>query len=295
MPSLALNESILEPVDVGVPSTYIMRCSALEQLLFDRNLTGAGFAAACLRASEAFVSHMEPELRQASATGVLAELLLLSKGLCYSMGQAVRNALGLNLQLNLVATSRRAVDAHGARIAVTYTNLDAGGTHLIIGDTLATGASVRAALDVFATREEPGHVWLFAIAGSGQGARSVAAYCEERGIALTVVFGLAAFGLAANGFDLAFQHPETVARPEYVERANSSFAGMPISAVGWDFGSQMLAIRRYRQLCWLEARYWGIQPSQVFSDAEEPTADACLVGPEFPARSGDKVVAALHR
>jgi hypothetical protein len=267
----------------GVPRAYILHSGALERILFDRNLIGAPYADACSSASESFITHFQTELVNLATSEGVAELVLLSKGLCYSLGTAFRRVTGRALETNVVATSRGEVSADSASIAVTYTNFDAGGAHLIIGDTVATGASICAALEKYSQRETVASLHLFTIVGSVAGTRNIANYCASHGIALTVVFGLAAFGLGSNGFDLPFQHPDTVTDPAYVQRANAAFEGKPVSAAGWDFGSQFQAIRKYRQLCWLEARYWGLEASDVFRQVEEPRAETSLVGKEYPA------------
>jgi hypothetical protein len=126
-------------------------------------------------------------------------------------------------------------------------------------------------------------VIVFSIAGSVTGGRALAAFCREREIGLTIVYGLAAFGLAANGFDLSFLHPDTICpNQEYVHRARDLYEGKPVSAVGWDFGSQAQAIKKYKMLCWLEAEYWGLQHSSLFRVKERVT-DLRLVEKEKSA------------
>jgi hypothetical protein len=78
------------------------------------------------------------------------------------------------------------------------------------------------------------------------------------------------FGLGQNGFDLSFLHPDTVAREAYKERAQTQFDGRPVSAVGWDFGSQAISPGKYRQLCWIEAEMWGLQGAACLEVAQRP-------------------------
>lgn len=40
--------------------------------------------------------------------------------------------------------------------------------------------------------------------------------------------------------------------------------------MGWDFGSQVMAPRKYRRLCWVEAEVWGLHGSDCLAVAERP-------------------------
>ncbi|WP_214412230.1 hypothetical protein [Sphaerisporangium fuscum] len=250
----------------GTSRLYLVRNPVLERLLFDRNLIGADFRRACLESSRRFVAHLADEY----APGESAELTILSKGLVYQLGEAVLRGGGGNLPVNLVATSRVAVAAESARVAVSYAQLEAPARTLLVGDTVASGATIVAALGRYLEDHTLRRLYVLSFAGTLGGARRIAAFCRARGIEATFLYGLAAFGLGANGFDLSFLHPETVTRREYVERAARQFSGKPVSAVGWDFGSQVVAPRKYRRLCWVEAEVWGLHDSECLAVAEKP-------------------------
>jgi hypothetical protein len=274
----------VDPIAVpGVPRAHVLRHAALEALMFDRNVIGTQFAESCRTATEAMLFHLRDAMTGRLEDGAVAELALLSKGLCYSVGVAFHAITGCNLPMNMAATRRETVGEGEATIGVPYFNFDAGGSRLIIGDTVATGATVCTALDVYREHWDIDAVHLLTIAGSVVGAQTIAAYCSRHNIELTITFGLAAFGLARNGFDLAFQHPQTITDPSYVHRANNVFHDRPVSSVGWDFGSQAQAPRKYRQLCWLERKYWELEDTDVFLDVEEPTPETTLVSKEYSA------------
>ena len=254
------------------PRIYVVHNAALEELLFDRNLTEVGFRRACLRSSRHFIAHLADEY----GPGETAELMILSKGLIYQLGEAMAAETGHNLPTNMIATSRVAVSHGTARIEVPYVCFEAPADVLIIGDTVASGATivtaVRRYLDVHPVRR----IYVVSYAGTLLGATRIAEFCTERGVETTFLFGLAAFGLGDNGFDLSFLHPDTVARSRYVERARGQFAGKAVSAVGWDFGSQCMAPRKYRRLSWVEAEVWGLTNSGCFAVAEKPESWAEL-------------------
>lgn len=256
-------------------SLYIVQNSALERLLFDRNIVGLPFQQICLEASRLFISHIEGEL---TTLDDVAELIILSKGLVYQLGQAVADRLGRALPSNLIATRRVAVESGDATVEVSYSRLEADSSTLLVGDTVASGATVVRALAAYREEHRLQRLYLLSFAGTYVGARRIADYCRKHDIRLSILFGLAAFGLATNGFDLSFLHPETITDEKYRERARVQFDGKPASAVGWDFGSQVMAPQKYRQLCWMEAEKWGLHDHPAFELELEPTRLELLAG-----------------
>lgn len=249
-----------------LPELSIVCNEPLEELLFDRNTVGVEFKRRCRAASEAFVRHLADELAVEDA----AELMILSKGIAYQLSDAVESQLGLNLPLNMISTTRAAVDGKRIEIAVTYQRFDAGGESLIIGDTVASGATIVAALDAYRRVHDLRSVTILSYAGALVGAVGIAEYCRAARIRCQILFGLAAFGLGDNGFDLSFLHPDTLTRDEYRVRASDQFAGRAVSAVGWDFGTQYVAPEKYRYLCWAEATHWGLVGHPSLALAEQP-------------------------
>lgn len=258
----------------NVEHLFIGHNAALEDLLFNRNLVELVFRRACHQATLYFIQHLIDEL----ATDV-TELMILSKGLSYQLGSAFATAAERNLPCNLIATTRTTASDDGAKVEVIYSRFDAGGSTLIIGDTVASGATIITALDEYRQHHSLKRVYILSYAGSLVGAQRIQLYCSDHCIEVVFLFGLAAFGLARNGFDLSFLHPDTVCRETYRQRAAMQFGDRAVSAVGWDFGSQMMAPQKYRQLCWLEAQKWDLADSQSLLLAEEPV-DFSLVSRE---------------
>ncbi|NKZ02869.1 hypothetical protein [Actinomadura latina] len=248
------------------PRLYLVHNEALEDLLFDRNLMGAGFRAACLRSSRWFIAHLADEYLSEET----AELVILSKGLAYQLAEAVSAETGHNLPTNLIATSRTAVAHDTARIDVPYCCFEAPAETLLIGDTVASGETIITALRRFLDVHPLRRVFVISYAGTLVGATRIAEFCTSQGIEATFLYGLAAFGLGDNGFDLSFLHPDTITRARYAERAREQFAGRPVSAVGWDFGSQAMAPRKYRHLSWVESEIWDLTGEDCFKVAEAP-------------------------
>lgn len=266
--------SFLEKIECADswPRIYLAHNEPLEHIMFDRNLTGIEFRRACLAASILFVDHLADEFDAESA----AELLILSKGIVYQLAEAVARQTGKNLPTNFIATSRVSVSDDHVGIAIPYTNFDAPSRTLLIGDTVASGATITAALERYRQFHPLDAIFIASYAGALVGAHRIAEYCRLHEIDVAFLFGLAGFGLASNGFDLSFLHPETITRDEYRTRAAQQFNGRPVSAVGWDFGSQATAPQKYRQLCWIEAEKWELQGTACFKEAERPSGPNLL-------------------
>ncbi len=247
------------------PGFHLVENEPLERILFERDLVGLPFRRACFAASRLFLAHLADEL----ASTEVAELVILSKGLAYQLSAAA-DARGLNQPTHLVAAPRVDVVADDAKVEVPYARLDAGKPVLVIGDTVASGATVVAALEAYGRVHRLERLVLLSYAGSVIGARRIAAFCAGLGVECSILYGLAAFGLGANGFDLSFNHPDTVTADRYRERARGLYGGREVSAVGWDFGSQFMAPDKYRELSWVEARVHGLVDSPQFRHARRP-------------------------
>lgn len=261
-----LGQSTAELLGDGDPRLYLVHNTALEALLFDRNLTGVAFRRACLRSTRHFIAHLADEYRSAETS----ELMILGKGLTYQLAEAVAAETGHNLPTNMIATSRTAVANGSARVEVPYVCFEAPAPTLIIGDTVASGATIVTALRRFLEAHPLRRVYVLSYAGTLLGATRITKLCAEHGVEPTFLYGLAAFGLGANGFDLSFLHPDTITRDSYIKRARKQFSGKAVSAVGWDFGSQCMSPRKYQELCWVEAETWGLNASDCLAVATEP-------------------------
>jgi hypothetical protein len=263
--------------DVGSGNElYIVQNTPLEALLFDRNIIGIEFKKTCLASTELLLSHLSDELRDERS---LSELVILSKGLAYQVNEAFTTVIGTNLPMNLISTRRaKVVDDIDVEIEVSYSRIDSPTTSLIIGDTIASGATIVSALESYGANRPIHSVFLLSFAGSLIGAKRISEYCASRGIKLKVLYGLAAFGLAQNGFDLSFLDPGTITDDRHRSRCLKQFDGQPVSAVGWDFGSQWMAPEKYRQLCWMEAEKWGLHGHPSLALETRPLDNSLIEG-----------------
>jgi hypothetical protein len=260
-----MTSSAARPVP-DVQGLYIVENEPLERLLFDRNAIEGAFKKACLEASVSMLRHLRDELPPTR----VSELVLLSKGLVYQLQAAYEVVIGQNLAVDLAATRRLAVEGRTVSVDIPYLRCESRSDTLLIGDTVASGESVVAALNAYKVIHRLNRVFLVSYAGSLAGARHIRRFCDDNRIELTMVFGLAGFGVGENGFDLSFLHEKTVTDERYRTRARDQFDGKPVSAVGWDFGSQWTAPDKYRELCWMEAEAWGLLGHPSLACARKP-------------------------
>ena len=87
--------------------------------------------------------------------------------------------------------------------------------------------------------------------------------CADWRVELHFVYGLAAFGLSKNSpvsppdTDLPWLHPDTVARPDYLARAERVFEGKPVCAIG-DWGERQKNPQKYLADWAHERSVWGL-------------------------------------
>lgn len=218
----------------GLPEeTYILESRAVERLLFGRELVGQEFADECARASTDFCRLLAARLD----TDDVSELLILNGGRYYGLAGAYGRVFGRPLAVNELKATRRCTPDGTWAADVSYRHYAYKSRTLLVGDTVATGVSARVALEDFFSYHLPEQIVFFTICGGIPGARVIAETCARHGVRLTLVFGLAAFGLAENGTDLPFLHPATVTAPRYLARAAEVYGGKPICAIG-DWGDR---------------------------------------------------------
>jgi len=256
---LKTQDSIARQIDVpGLPkNTYIVENGALEKLLFNRELVGLEFCDACHKASERFLEHISSDLPK-KADGKTAELMILSKGKYYFLHNSFRNTVNKNLECNFIATKRH-VKVSGIEVECLYKSFLSPADYILVGDTIASGLTARESLKTFFQYHIPKRVFFLTYYGTAIGGAVINEVCEQYNVELFLLYGLALFGLAENGFDLPFLHPDTITAEKYLEKAKAVFHGKQISALGWDFGSQSQSVQEYYRLWNDEKERWGIK------------------------------------
>jgi hypothetical protein len=231
--------------------------AALSRLLLNRNIVGAEFSSLCAQSTISLLHPLRDDLERSASSGI-AELLILSKGLCYELSASFARLFDRSLDINLIGTRRAEVMSEHARIDISYSRLDTSATTLLVGDTVASGSTICAALDHVVAQTPINRLILVSFACSLRGLQVIDRYCKAHGIDLIAACGLGLMGLGENGFDLSFVHPDALCAERYRDKWWELFQGKAVSNVGWDFGAQSLALAKYRNLCWIEAELWQL-------------------------------------
>src|SRR5687768_1278419 len=148
---------------------------------------------------------------------------------------------------------RRHLDAQQQWVAEhPYVSFEAPCRTVLIGDTVASGASALEGLRVFAEWARPHglqRVHFFSACGSRVGGQRIVQAATDLGLDVTFTHGLAVFGMAAQGWqlpdtDLPWLHADTVTAARHRQRAEAAFRGQPVCAIG-DWGLRCKNPRAY--------------------------------------------------
>jgi len=245
-------------------NTYILESPALEAFLFDRTVVGVPL----LNAARDATTHWLAALWDnglLTAGDDAAGLTVLTGGLYYGLQPAWQTVFGSLLPENFIGIRRRLDERSRWMADNPYSSFEAPCRTVLVGDTVASGASAAQALRVFGDwGRERGleQVHFFSACGSRAGARRICQTCAELGLNVTFTHGLAAFGLATQGWqlpdtDLPWLHPDTVTDLRHLRRAETAFRGKPVCAIG-DWGLRCKNPAAYLHEWQAEAAYWHL-------------------------------------
>jgi hypothetical protein len=165
----------------------------------------------------------------------IAELLVLRGSLGYHFDRAYRSVFRKFLPRCFVGAKRYRISGGEFGANIFYVNFDSLPNHglLFTGDTIATGTSLSQTLAV--TRSELRNrdydiscLIVFTIAGSFRGCSKLSEW-EERyrewwpNFRIYLFASEALFGLAPNGTDLLFRHPDAILPEESKERVSEAY------------------------------------------------------------------------
>src|SRR5258707_13381566 len=217
----------LRPLD---DNTYILESSALEAFLFDRTVVGVPL----LNAAREATTHWLGALRDhglLSAGDDVAGLTILTGGLYYGLQPAWQTVFGSLLPEDFIGIKRHLDERNQWFADYHYVSFEAPCRTVLVGDTVASGASVSQGIRAFADWGRAHgleQVHFFSACGSRLGGRRIRQACADLGLKATFTHGLAAFGMAEHGWrlpdtDLPWLHPDTIARPHHLRRAAQAF------------------------------------------------------------------------
>ena len=246
--------------------TFILESSALEAFLFDRTVVGIPLLNAAREATTHWLGALR-ERQLISAGDEVAGLTILTGGLYYGLQPAWQTVFGSLLPENFIGIKRHLDERNQWLADYHYASFEAPCRTVLVGDTVASGASVSQGIRAFASwGVEHGleEVHFFSACGSRVGGQRIRQTCVDLGLKATFTHGLAAFGMAEQGWqlpdtDLPWLHPDTITQPHYQQRAESAFQGKPVCAIG-DWGMRCKNPKAYLHEWQAEAAYWGLTP-----------------------------------
>lgn len=251
----------LRPLD---PDAYILDTPALEAFLFDRTVVGVPLLNAAREATVHWLAALRDH-KLLDSNEQVAGLTILTGGLYYGLQPAWQTVFGTLLPENFIGVKRHLDQRNQWSADYHYVSFEAPCETVLIGDTVASGASVTQGLRAFADWARPRglrKVHFFSACGSRIGGQRIREACAALGVEATFTHGLAAFGMAEQGWqlpdtDLPWLHPDTVTQPHYHQRAEIAFQGKPVCAIG-DWGMRCKNPRAYLSEWQEEAAHWKL-------------------------------------
>ncbi len=162
----------------------------------------------------------------------VCELTILAGGLYYMLNEAFKEVFGRALQRCLISAKRYQLKNGSWYAVVNYENFEAlpDKAVILIGDTIATGSTMvnslrklrNAAVNLGYTVDK---IIILTISGAVDGSRKLKLIEQEfkdlwENFKLYIFNCCAIFGLAPNGTDMPYGHPETIAPQHVMEYVN---------------------------------------------------------------------------
>jgi uracil phosphoribosyltransferase len=236
-------------------NTYIICCGEASRILYRPHIAGKELQDEMEKMSSVFVDAAWRTALKGKEALSVAELVLLSGGLYYQLNTAFKKKFGLALPQCFIGIKRQHIEGmEGGFIAVaTYQNFDSltDKANIIIGDTIATGATIQKSiyhlLDAMHERKYAlKNLVICSLACSVTGAEIIREAAEKvvaefprAKVHLLVAEGL--FHLMPNGTDMRFLRPETVMPDETRERILRNYGeylGREMKCAVFDWGTR---------------------------------------------------------
>jgi len=205
-------------------NSYILCMPPARRIIYNPLVCGLELGDLAKNCSEEFLKtawQLVPQFRKSKARNI-SELVVLRGSLGYHFDEAYKEVFGKYLPKCFVGARRYRISGGEFGADIFYTNFDALPNRgiLFTGDTIATGVSLSQTLSI--TRSELRSrdyeikgLMVFTIAGSLKGCSKLLEW-EDRfkewwpNFKIHLFACEALFGLAANGTDLLFKHPEAI-------------------------------------------------------------------------------------
>lgn len=227
-------------------NTFVIVNPSSRKIHFDPTITDFELYKLATECNETFLRFAKKiRIFKNFRTKDVCELILVSGGFYYHLNQAFYNVFGYSLPAGFIGVRR--VLGKKPRGVVSYKNLEAVPKNniTIIGDTIATGATLIDSINYYLQRApRVKKILIFTIAGGLPGAQRLARLEKEikrkYGTELYVFFSDGIFGLAKNQTDMHYFHSDSILPEESrqaAERGLGKFLGGRLCVI-WDWGQR---------------------------------------------------------
>jgi hypothetical protein len=227
-----------------LPSTYIVESTSALQILLEPWMVGARLANFARESSIDFLRaafNLVPEFQEASLSSV-TEVVPLAGALYYSIAEAFDRVFGETISRCFIG-ARRHLTPTGWKTDLSYKNFEALSPSpvIFIGDTIATGGTVESIVEATLSQaSDVRAILVYSIAGGLQGAIRLKELSNQIEPPIYTFYSNAIFGVEANGTDMPWLHPATLATSEMKMKAEDAY-GSELArrwCCIWDWGDR---------------------------------------------------------
>lgn len=246
-------------------NTYIICCKEADRILYRPHIAGKELQDSMESMAQVFVDAAWRTALGGEKAASVVETVLLSGGLYYQLNSAFKKKFGLALPQCFIGIKRRRVEGtEGGFIALaTYENFESlpETANIIIGDTIATGATIQKSVYhlLDALHERKGrlkNLVICSLACSVTGA-GIIGEVEEKVVAefprakVHLIVAEELFHLMPNGTDMRFLHADAVMPDETrkrILRTYGEYLGRKMKCAVFDWGTRCKnPIRHYEE------------------------------------------------
>ena len=258
-------------------NTYIVSSPYSEKIHFNPTITDFDLSRLTVKSNEAFLlAAKRLGVFNGAAVKNFCELILLTGGFYYHLNRAFYNVFRHSLPAGFLGVRRTFGKTPLAR--VSYENLEAVPSNNItlVGDTIATGATLQSSLPYYLQRApRVKKLLIFSIAGALPGAQELAklekTIRKKYGTRLFVFFADAIFGLAENQTDMFYLHKDTIAPEISLQRARRRLGvrlGKEMCVI-WDWGRRNKDPMGHLREVIAAGKKWGRPAEAIVKKAQE--------------------------
>lgn len=219
--------------------TYVLCADEISRILYRPHIAGKELQDGMDRVSEVFVDAMHRQALAGKSMSRISEMVFLAGGLYYKLNHGFKKRFGMAIPQCFLGIKRQRVEGSGGRFTAvaTYENFESlpDQATIIIGDTIATGATIQKGIfhlfDAMAVRKlKLESLIVCSLACSVEGARLLKDVQKrmERdfpGSSLHLFVAEELFHLMPDGTDLRFLYDDALMPQETRDRILKTYGG----------------------------------------------------------------------